>query len=508
MSVNTLLHTIRYLKPTQIFYQLKYRIARQRYKAVEYDLKSNIPVVKEWCDKITCNDGNTLTFIGISDSFKNWSDTGHGMLWVYNLNYMDWLNQPGMTFEDGAAWIDRFINDLPANSVGLDPYPIALRGLNWIKFMTRYNKLIDGDTFKRWNNSLYSQYHLLSRTLEYHLLANHLLEDLFSLYIASIYFGNEQWRKNSHKLLVKELNRQILPDGAHFEQSPMYHCILLDRLLDCINWSGSKDISLIEPAQKMLGHLESITLSNGMIPHLNDSADNIAPLPMQIFNYARTLGLEWGPIPMKECGYRRLNDGSLDAIVDIGNITATYQPGHTHADTFTYELFIDGKPFIIDTGISTYEKNARRQHERSTCAHNTVSIDGLNSSDVWSGFRIGKRANVSVIKDTPCMIQAAHDGFGKKKVHTRDFSINPKRFTVIDNIQDNSGISYIHFAPDVKIHSHTNEVITTDMAVIVLRGAKQVDVIEDYTSTRYNELQKSLMVKIYFSGSMTYSINI
>lgn len=33
-----------------------------------------------------------------------------------------------------------------------------------------------------------------------------------------------------------------------------------------------------------------------------------------------------------------------------------YIPGHAHADTFNYELRIDGVPFIVDTGISTYNK--------------------------------------------------------------------------------------------------------------------------------------------------------
>ena len=32
--------------------------------------------------------------------------------------------------------------------------------------------------------------------------------------------------------LLKELDRQILDDGAHFELSPMYHCIILSKILD------------------------------------------------------------------------------------------------------------------------------------------------------------------------------------------------------------------------------------------------------------------------------------
>ena len=77
---------------------------------------------------------------------------------------------------------------------------------------------------------------------------------------------------------------------------------------------------------------------------------------------------------MKECGYRKLCSTHLEAVVDVGNITATYQPGHSHADTFNYELRIDCRPFVVDTGISTYNKTARRQYERSTSAHNTVTV--------------------------------------------------------------------------------------------------------------------------------------
>ena len=100
----------------------------------------------------------------------------------------------------------------------------------------------------------------------------------------------------------------------------------------------------------------------------------------------------------------------LEAVVDVGNITATYQPGHSHADTFNYELRIDCRPFVVDTGISTYNKTARRQYERSTSAHNTVTVGNKDSSEVWGGFRMGKRAKVRVLSDTENEIMAEHDG--------------------------------------------------------------------------------------------------
>jgi len=37
------------------------------------------------------------------------------------------------------------------------------------------------------------------------------------------------------RLLARELREQILPDGGHFERSPMYHAILLKDVLDLLH---------------------------------------------------------------------------------------------------------------------------------------------------------------------------------------------------------------------------------------------------------------------------------
>ena len=70
--------------------------------------------------------------------------------------------------------------------------------------------------------------------LEYHLLGNHLLENGFSLLFGAYYFQDETIYKIAKKIVVSELEVQILADGSHFELSPMYHQILFHRVLDCI----------------------------------------------------------------------------------------------------------------------------------------------------------------------------------------------------------------------------------------------------------------------------------
>ena len=87
----------------------------------------------------------------------------------------------------------------------------------------------------RIHDSLFAQYRILNESLEYHLLGNHLLEDGFSLVIGGLYFSNKKWFRKGRKIVTNALNEQVLEDGGHFELSPMYHRILLGRLLDCIH---------------------------------------------------------------------------------------------------------------------------------------------------------------------------------------------------------------------------------------------------------------------------------
>lgn len=493
MNYGLLYRTVKHLKPTQVFFQVKYRLKKPAYVALEAPIDGSkfqvSRLTTEPIPKYKCVYGDNFNFLNLEHEFVGWNFTENGMLWTYNQNYFDWINQEGYSEEESCKWINKFIEDLPNNEVGLDPYPIALRSINWVKFFCQYPECATKPRL----DSLYSQLRLLEKKLEYHLLGNHLLEDAYALYIGASFYNDQQLLKRADRLLKAQLREQILPDGAHYEQSPMYHCILLDRLLDCINIRESK--SLVGYAQIMLGHLESIVWSDGTIPMLNDSANGIAPIPNQIFDYAKRLGLKWKAIPMNESGYRKLQDKHIEAIVDVGNITASYQPGHTHADSLNYELRIDGKPFVVDTGISTYNKTERRQLERSTIAHNCVSVERKNSSEVWGGFRVGHRATVSDVRcqmeDGKGFVEASHDGFGKE-CH-RKFELWDGSFSVEDWF-DGEAVSYIHWAKNA------------DEKRLKVEGALSVETKPWKYSTEYNSFIEGKVIEIRFKGHCRYTI--
>ena len=495
MNIPLIYRTIKYLKFTQVFHQVKYRLMKPAYK-VYLAPKGNIPqLIAGPIEKAMCLDGGKFAFLNLEHQFAGWNFTDNGMLWAYNQNYFDWINQEGFTAEEGSKWIDKFIAEVKGG-FPMDPYPISLRSINWVKFFCRYPECATKERI----DSLYSQVNLLEKKLEFHLLGNHLLEDAYALYINACFFYDENLYKKAFKLLKGQLKEQILPDGAHYEQSPMYHCILLDRLLDCVNISqgawgkGQGAGAELEPyALRMLGHLESIVWKDGSIPMLNDSANGIAPLPSQLFDYARRLGLSWKPIPLKECGYRRMVSGNMEAIVDVGNITATYQPGHTHADTFNYELRVDGRPFVVDTGISTYNKNERRQLERSTIVHNTVAVNGGNSSEVWGGFRVGRRATtkMKVEKGELKIIEASHDGYGKPC--RRKFEMKDGSFSIEDWF-DGEAISYIHLAEGA------------DENRITVDGAESITVKPWKYSTEYNRFHDGKVMEVHYKEHLRYTI--
>ena len=230
---------------------------------------------------------NRFRFLNLSHKFKeiDWNFLGHGKLWAYNLNYFEFLLQDGMNKETGLSLIRDYLSKATERREGLEPYPISLRGINWIKFLSNH-RIGDRDI----NALLFQDYCRLSKRLEYHLLGNHLLENGFSLLFGALYFRNEAFYLKARKILSKELKEQVLQDGGHFELSPMYHQILLYRLLDAYqflkdnSWHSDELLPLLETtSRRMLGWLKAICWENDTTPMVNDAAPGIAPTTRDLF---------------------------------------------------------------------------------------------------------------------------------------------------------------------------------------------------------------------------------
>lgn len=520
--ISLLFQTIYYLKMKQIYYRLYY-IARNKWRKLYHfrypltlkshanviDLISSIPPDSIYQD-------NTFTFLNKDHHFDkqiDWSYSEYGKLWSYNLNYFDFLQQEVFSRDDGISLINDFIKQSKHVYPAFMPFPISLRGINWIKFLTKHN-IQD----QKINDSLYAQYYILMDNIEYHILGNHLLENAFSLLFGAYYYQDEKLYSKAKKILINELEEQILGDGAHFELSPMYHQLMLFRMLDSINlvqnnkWKNQELLDLlIRKAEIMLGWLNTVTYENGEIPLLNDSTNNIAPTTKELNTYATVLKVKTETLALHESGYRKIKNKHYEMMIDVGNIGPDYIPGHAHSDTFNFELYIDGKPFIVDTGLSTYETNTRRTLERSTLSHNTVEVDSINQSEVWDGFRVGRRAKVIYLKEDKNHIEATHDGYKHMGVlHTRKFTLHERTIVIEDSIESSGThtyAAYLHFYPGILPKIKDNNIILLERTINIYNSYSLE--IEEYGYTReFNRICKAFKVKILFSDHLKMEMKV
>jgi uncharacterized heparinase superfamily protein len=412
------------------------------------------------------------------DASGDWNDPGLPKLWLYNLHYFDWLQSASAT-EDAPrqhSLMRHWVSKNPfGKGNGWEPYPLSLRIANWVKFA-----LATGGLPRDLATSLAIQADYLSRRIEYHLLGNHLMANAKGLLFAGWFFrGSEadRWARKGIEVLRVQLEEQILPDGGHFERSAMYHSIILEDMLDVVNLARTQG-QPVPPAwtdaiARMRRWLQAMTHSDGLIALFNDAAFDIAASPSELEAYAQRLDLApTQPLPsgllhLADTGYFRWQAGPWLLIGNIGNIGPAYQAGHSHADTLSFELSLGPHRLIVDSGTSTYAIGADRMQQRSTPAHNTVTMDGRNSSEVWSSFRVARRARICELKIPidNSFVCAAHDGYSRlpgAPLHRRTWRLEPDALVLTDDLtgqRTHSVALAFHFHPAAKVILHGSEVI-------------------------------------------------
>lgn len=391
----------------------------------------------------------------------DWNAPDTPKLWLYNLHYFEGLLCPDTDPALKTALITRWFTDNPPGAGnGWEPYPASLRIVNWIKWT-----LSEGTLSQSAVHSLAIQTRYLVASLEYHLLGNHLFANAKALVFAGCFFEGDEadsWLIRGQKILKNQIPEQFLQDGGHFELSTTYHALLTEDLFDIIHMMRLANQVVPENqekvAHKALDWMTIMTRPDGLSPLFNDAAYGIAPTRDALNTYANALGFRppnpvtSGLTDMPDSGYFRFEGCGYSLFGDAGPIGPDCLPGHAHCDIGNFELFADGLPVIVDTGTSTYEAGARRHEERSTSAHNVVQVAGLEQSEIWSAFRVGRRARITGRQAGNASVDVAHDGFKSTGVMTRrNFEMAARVVTITDTLTgpDRDAVARLHFHPDV-----------------------------------------------------------
>ena len=417
-----------------------------------------------------------------------WHPRAADDLWIFNLHYfrfladldvatareliLDWIaaNRPG----GGAAW---------------HPYTISIRVREWTEWLLAHPDAPE-PLAAAMIGSIREQVNRLSHRLEFQVMGNHLLENAITLCWAGLSFADRQseaWLTEGAALLVAELRRQVLADGAHDERSPMYQAVLTESLLrlaeiaaDAPGATAATVHNVARDAgRKMLESLRRMTHPDGGYALLNDTAAGVAPsLSALLERFATTETVAAGSSPrgwsLPDAGYSGYRAGDdMYVVFDAGPIGPDHQPGHGHADMLSFELSARGRRVVTDTGVLTYAVGAARRHDRSTAAHNTIEIDGRDQSEVWGAFRCGRRSSIVAAgadeSRDGIMLSGAYRGKGRRGAgtvrHQRQLFVNRRLLAFTDTVTaagQHDATLRLHLAPGTHVKRSGSTCIIVD----------------------------------------------
>ena len=270
-----------------------------------------------------------IRLLGLARELGNASDWEHAdapRLWRFHLHYWDWAWglaadpdrlaaralfarlwrswQASAEFGRGDAW---------------HPYPTALRAWSWCGL---HRDLAAGsDIEPDFVAGLAAHAGFLRRHLEYDLCGNHLIKDLKALVGLAVFFADERLLRLALRRLDRQLTRQVLADGGHYERSPAYHCQVLADLIDVadlLRASGRPPVGEITEAVERMRHwLGAVLAPDGQVPLLNDGY----PVDRELLAALRPArpGAPASPLlVLPETGLVRAVAGGWHLLADVG----------------------------------------------------------------------------------------------------------------------------------------------------------------------------------------------
>ena len=339
----------------------------------------------------------------------------------------------------------------------------------------------------------------LRKNLELDIGGNHLIKNIKALlWGARSISGNESksWELKGLKLLEKNLNSQILPDGMHYELSPVYHNQVFADLIEVylILRDGVIKKKLAQTLRKMAQVCLDFKHPDGTTSQFNDggysytySAGDLLKAYSKVFD---DYPIQNNHIIMKSSGYYGFRDVDNLIIIDCGPLSAPDLPAHGHGDALAIEWSISGERFLIDAGVYEYNEGELRAYSRSTAAHNTVTINDEDQSEFWKSFRVGRRANIINCEYSKLSkgfkFHGSHDGYSRLKgepYHERKVKYQPGLLNINDIIVGQSNykvLSNFLIHPDWEIILNNNKhvILKSKKTTINMKSSHQINLNE------------------------------
>jgi uncharacterized heparinase superfamily protein len=343
----------------------------------------------------------------------------------------------------------------------------------WALVLIRDSRALTADVFCQFEEAVEAHATHVERYLSYYFSPNtHLTGEALGLFYAGVVFPEmkraERWRSLAMRILVQEIERQVLPDGVYFERSTCYQRYTVDIYLHFLILASRAGIEV--PAivgkivKSMIEVLVTLRQPDGSMPSIGD-ADGGMVLPLSrtppddyratfstaavVFNdpvYAWAAGrlasdtlwllgtpavetfetLEKKKPQSAACrvfpagGFVAMRSGwderAHALIFDAGPLGCHFSAGHGHADLLSVQCSAFGQQYLVDAGTCCYTSDPEvRDFFRSTAAHSTVMVDGESHAKPAGPFSWRSRCAAQLLRwtinDSFAYADAIHDAY-------------------------------------------------------------------------------------------------
>jgi hypothetical protein len=379
---------------------------------------------------------------------------------------------------------------------------------------------------RRWLDAVFQHAHFVQGHFSLYSSANnHLIGEAAGLFVAALTWPHwprvRAWLAQAKAILERETLLQNALDGVNREQAVSYQQFELDLLLLPLlagRANGQKFSAAFESRiEAMIEYLASIMDAAGNVPMFGDSDDGVVVRLAQddghcpyrsllatgailfrrgdfkakagtlddktrwLFGEGTDVAFELldttqAQLPVRRafthggyyilgCDFETVNEIRL--VADAGPLGYQTIAAHGHADALAFTLSVGGKEFLIDPGTYAYHTQGPwRRYFRSTAAHNTLRVDGMDQSQSGGNFMWLRKADARCTlwwpSDERDVFEGWHDGYMQLPdpvTHRRRITFEKRGRRVI--IEDTLLMSGVH---DIELFFHCSESCQVDHA--------------------------------------------
>lgn len=466
---------------------------------------------------------------------------------VWELNRLGHL----LRLNDPAEFLNQLRSWHAENPYGRGPnwtcaMEVALRAMNILVAFERFRSSLDSDALQFVLRLLQQHGRYIQNNLEFSYIAtsNHYLSDVTGLLWLGVLLPElreaESWKTFGLAELLREMDKQILSDGADFESSTGYHRFVLELFLYSFALCRESRIEIPQKYRRklhqMLEYVKAYLRPDGFAPLIGDT-DGGQVLPFREYSaddhaYVLELGAEVLNAPdlmfpqetsraFPDAGIYIMRSNDCYLCFNASGAGINGRGSHGHNDALSIEVSARGRAFIIDPGTYVYTANLEMRHVfRSTAYHSTVKIDGQeqNTTDINMPFVIGNEAQPRVLEwqsnENYDKVVAEHAGYRRLSspvTHRRTVTFNKTECSWLIEDEffgdgEHEFETWFHFADGLQFEVRGAEIEARDkeqdsgLVVRSLSLSEPPSLVNQHVSRNYGELIDSVSACWRISG--------